>query len=154
MSANLGIINGMPTPSPGASWNSPPWNTAWGKVAYVRTTNNTITSDVLVGLNLTFTAVAGRMYKFTTYISQQYQASSARVIYSLVISGWGSQRIADILLLNSNDYRNINSSYAISGIPEGTRNVTITRFVAFGAHSLTSEATVQHMNLIEDIGPA
>lgn len=154
MSANPGIINGMPVPSPGTPWNSPPWNTAWGKVAYVRTTNSTITNDVLVGLNLTFTAVAGRMYKFTSYISQQYQGSSARTIYTLNISGWGSQRIADVLLLNSNDYRNIVTTYAIAGIPEGTRNVTISRFAVFGSNSLAAEGGVQHMHLIEDIGPA
>jgi hypothetical protein len=133
------------------------WNQAWGEVAYASTTTaqNGVTTTVdLTGLSVTFTAVPGRKYRTTLYVSRVAKNTAA---------GAASASITDAtptdLSLVSNSLAASELGQLLVQLRETGLSGSITRkgrIATSGANDLDVQSATSRPSfiMVEDIGPA
>jgi hypothetical protein len=128
--------------------NTKPWNMPWGLQAHVSSSNNTITSAVLVGLTTSFTFVNNRRYKVSAVVSGQFV--SGRALGVLTVGSIGGNRIYDV---SSGSYFNFGGYCVVTGT--GTsQTITVGMSNVSGSTVAAGDASSLHTLTIEDIGPA
>ena len=132
----------------------PGWNAPWGVVAYTETASNTVTSDVVTGLNTTFTAVANRRYAFRVCLHGGNTVNAYRIITDVKEGANLIGRIADLgMVASTNSFPTTNGS-CYATFTAGSKNITVTWQVVSGTNTLSSGAGFPHFLCIEDIGPS
>ena len=139
----------------GTAWYAN-WNSAWGKVAYASsTTAQSTVSTVadITGTSVTFTAVAGRHYKFTLFLPQ-LSGTTAGDRARIDITD-GSNNSIQIGYTNITVYGAVVS---ISCLATASGSVTykgrMRRDVGTGTIDSYADSVSIRFLLVEDIGPA
>jgi hypothetical protein len=139
----------------GTAWRrGPGWNAPWGVVAYTETGSNTVASDVVTGLNTTFTAVANRRYAFRVCLHGGNTVNAYRIITDVKEGANLIGRIADLgMSASTNSFPTPNGS-CYATFTAGSKNITVTWQVVTGTNALSAGAGFPHFLCIEDIGPS
>jgi hypothetical protein len=139
----------------GTAWTRPQ-NMPWGVMGYVTkaTTQTSITTEVdLSGLSITWTAVAGRVYKFTAHLNL---SSAIGGDYTLFLNDGSSNILEAAEKLAATDRESCDFEVYVSGITAGSKTYKL-RLTAtndttvFGA---STRASIASQFIVEDIGPA
>jgi hypothetical protein len=139
----------------GSAWYAN-WNTAWGKVAYVSSStaqSSVSTAQDITGMSVTFTAVAGRHYRFELFLPQ---------LNGTVV---GDRARIDIVDASNNSiqigYMNVSaygSIVSLSCLATASGSVTykgvMRRDVGSGTIASYADSFAIRYLLVEDIGPA
>jgi hypothetical protein len=131
-------------------------NLPWGIVGYATkaTTQASITTETdVTGLSITWTATAGRVYKFTAHLNM---TSAIGGDYTVYINDGSTNLLEAIGKLAASDRQSNNIEIYITGITAGSKTYKV-RFTAsndttiFGANT---RASIASQFFIEDVGAA
>jgi len=126
----------------------------FGIMALTTTTTNTITSEILTGLNTSFTALANRNYKVSVTVHSSGATAGDRVICAIKVDGSEIQRFADWVIPTNTTYRQPFMGSYIWSPSAGVRAVTISWAKIVGNIVPDASVGVYHQLVIEDVGPA
>lgn len=139
----------------GASY-AKPWNMPWGRIAHQLVTSNTgsITTTPVDLMSVTFTAVAGRLYRIR--MGGEFSSTVADGAFILAIADGSNnqvRRLTDAVLTTSS--RVLDVDY-ITTLTAGshTRKIRFFRASGSGTYTFQADATNPAYLLVEDIGPA
>lgn len=124
-----------------------------GVVALTSNTTTTITSNILVGLNTTYTFEAGRTYKIST-AGQWTIVTSGSIILEILVDGTVVQRYFDsrFAAFGAN-FLNANGFW-VGSVAAGSKQVQVKITVVSGTAGNSATATSPNQLVIEDIGTA
>ena len=131
----------------GSSW-SRPWNMPWGILAATTSTNNTLTSNILVGLNTTFTAVANRYYRVSIHV-----ATSSNIVGERLILTWTGNTVRAIDYTSGDPGFDTLDASCVQTFSAGSQTVQVTWSQIANSVLPDASAGNAHQLTIEDIGP-
>jgi hypothetical protein len=126
-----------------------------GVIAITNSSSNTLASNILTGLNTTFTAEANRAYRVTVYIFTLGSAANDRLIVTLRSNAVNLNRIIDYVVPASvSMFTTIQTSFVFTP-SAGAQALTLFWDKQTGnVVPNASSATITHQLVVEDIGPA
>jgi spore coat protein U-like protein len=131
-------------------------NLPWGQVGYVTkaTTQTAITTEAdIAGLSITWTAVAGRVYKFTTHINLTCAAGGD---YTLYLNDGTNNVLEAIGKCAASDRQSKSFVAYVTGITAGSKTYKL-RFTASNDTTIfgtSTRASIASQFIIEDMGAA
>ena len=135
------------------------WNQAWGTVGYAQITANfggfVATTLTITGLEVTFTAIAGRRYRTT--ISTEVNSSVAGDITTLTICDAANTQLqrATTPIIAANVAQALEKGFVETGLSGSTtRRVRAVRSAGTGTCDVVAGTDRPAFILVDDIGPS
>lgn len=142
----------------GSAWY-PNWNTAWGVVGAVQSVAGNITINTgalqnVTGASLTWTAVAGRTYKFTANASALKNTSTSWTLLCVTNSSSAQVGLGVYASATAGEYANLSFSGYLTGIAAGSQTYKLMSTTGAATATLIRSGSDYLSFFIEDIGPA
>ena len=141
----------------GSDWY-PNWNLPWGVVGAVQSVagNLTVTKSFadVTGSSITWTAVAGRTYKFTANASALKNTSESWVYLTVTTSANAQIGSGVYASAAAGEYANLSFSGYATGITAGSQTHKLRTICGAATATLVRSGSDYLSFFIEDIGPA